>query len=118
MSSLPILHAYLTDEEFRLGWKMMKERTSAGISGLTFIHMKVCELYLLLISAERSMVSILYNTKFSPLQWRKAIDTIILKSIKSTHVDKLRTILILESDYNFNSTKLGRDVDEPEMKQV
>ena len=34
----------------------------------------------------------------------------LLKASALTHVDKPRTILLLEVDYNFNNTKLGRDV--------
>ena len=33
----------------------------------------------------------------------KGIDTMLLKSIKSNHAHKLRTILLLEADYNFNN---------------
>ena len=85
---------------------MMKEKTASGISGLIFSHMKACALCPSLMRFEASMASI----PFSPLRWWKAVDTMLLKSSKSLHVDKLQTIFLLEADYNFNNKKLGRDV--------
>lgn len=63
----------LTVETFRQGWGKMKERTSAGISGLHFGQMKTCALNTFLANFESSLAHIPFNTGYSPRLWRVGV---------------------------------------------
>ena len=52
--------AMLTTEEFSQGWSKMKERTSSGLSGIHFGHMKACAQSPFISYFEAIMAHILY----------------------------------------------------------
>ena len=74
--------AIITCAEFRCGWKKMKERTSAGISGLHFGHMKSCSADRTLSEFESSLCHIPFTTSYSPDSWKTNVSVMIKKRNK------------------------------------
>lgn len=56
------------------------------------------------------MCAIPYQTGYSPRRYQTSINAMLLKKTGKTDVDSLRTIVLLEPDFNFMNKKLGRDV--------
>jgi hypothetical protein len=46
--------------------------------------------------------------KFSPISWRQATDVMILKKSGVLNIERLRTIVLYEADYNFFNKCVGR----------
>ena len=86
----------------------MKENTSAGISGLHFGHMKTCAMDKTLTDFEAALCHIPFTTSYSPDKWRTNVSVMIKKKERIERVDKLRTIALLEADFNFNNKLLGK----------
>ena len=57
----------------------MKEKTSVGLSGRTFSHMKACAIHPVLTSFEAFMATIPYTIGITPSRWCKAISTMLLR---------------------------------------
>jgi hypothetical protein len=64
----------------------------------------------LLASFETTMANIPCTTGYSPLRWQSDADVMIPKSVASLRVDKLRTILLLDPEFNQNNKLLGRSL--------
>jgi hypothetical protein len=47
------------------------------------------------------------QTGYSPLRWRVAIDALILKKSGVTLVEKLRTIVLFQGDFNYLNKYIG-----------
>lgn len=77
---LPILET----ENYVSGWKKMKEKTSAGISGIHFGHMKACALDPDLAAFEASLSHLPYASGYSPEEWQTAINHMLEKKAKET----------------------------------
>ena len=101
----PPLPTYLSDSDFKQGWKQMKEITSAELSDMTFSHMKACATLSALTSFEACMATIPYATGMKYSRWCIAIKIMLLTPSLSTRVGRLRTILLLEAGFNFNNNK-------------
>jgi hypothetical protein len=102
------LQASMTTKEFQSGWKRMKEKTSSGISGLHFGHMKACAHNSFLASFESSLAQIPFITGHSPSSWQYGVNVMIQKKAKVDLVTKLCTITLTEVDFNFNNKYLGK----------
>ena len=105
----PAPEPIMTTEDFRDGWGKMKERTSSGISGLHFGHMKAISSDGRLSDFEATLAHIPYCTGHVPQLWKKGICCMLKKKPNIDHVTRLRTIVLTEADFNFNNKKLGRD---------
>jgi hypothetical protein len=101
--------AAMTTKEFQTGWRKMKERTSAGISGLHFRHMKSCAHDQFLSNFEASLATIPLTSGYSPQSWQFGVDVMIQKKAKVDLITKLRTITLTEADFNFNNKFLGKE---------
>ena len=98
-----------TDDHIR-GWKRAKERTSAGMSGLHFGMFKAHAHRRPLAELDASMRSLAYTTGYSYNRWKKGMDVQLLKRSMDYRAEKLRTILLLEADFNMNNKALGADM--------
>ena len=87
----------------------MKEKTSAGISGLHFGHLKTCASDPLLTDVETLIANIPYTTGYTPKPWKTGVSVMIHKKSHEYLVTKLRTITLLEADFNFNNKVLGKE---------
>ena len=104
----PLAKNHLDRHTFCTGWKKMKEKTSSGISGLHFGHMKACAQDKLLSRFETTLGNIPFSTGYSPPEWRTGVSVMIHKKANLDLVTKLRTITLLEADFNFNNKVLGK----------
>ena len=63
-----------------------------------------------LSSIDAALRSIPYCTGFSYARWKHGVDVQLLKKSKDFRAEKLRTILLLEADFNMNNKALGSDI--------
>lgn len=88
----------------------MKEKTSCSNSaGLHFGMFKSGVQSKTIADFEATMSNIPYCTGFAPSRWTQATNVMIEKKDGNRRVDKLRTIVLFEPDFNFNNKKMGRD---------
>jgi hypothetical protein len=97
-------------QHHKAGWQKVRERTSAGISGLTIPQMKAHLQDNYNIFVDTIFARLPYKYGFSPTRWRKGIDVMLEKKKGVYNIDKLRAILLYEADFNQNNKKLGRDM--------
>ena len=62
-----------------------------------------------LAEMDASMRSIAYTTGFVYKRWTRGLDIQLLKRAALWLAEKLRTILLLEADFNMNNKALGAD---------
>jgi hypothetical protein len=89
----------LTPEQYKLGWKKFKEKTSAGSSGITIPQMKAHGTSNYLTEVDTIMANLPYRFGFSPQRWRKGLDVMIEKKPGVRQLSKLRAILLYEADF-------------------
>ena len=99
----------ISTEDHIAGWKKMKERTSSGMSGLHFGMFKANATDPLLAELDASIRNIAYTTGHSYNRWKRGLDVQLLKRSQDFRAEKLRTILLLEADFNLNNKVLGSD---------
>jgi hypothetical protein len=100
----------LTPAQYKDGWKRVKEKTSAGPSGLTIPHMKAHGTSDYLTEIDCIMANLPYRYGFSPVRWRKALDMMLEKEPGIRRLSTLRAILLYEADFNQNNKRLGREM--------
>jgi hypothetical protein len=105
--SFPVEHL---PHQHSAGWKKVRERTSAGISGLTIPQLKAHLLDEHIVQVDATFARLPYQWGFSPSRWRKGIDVMLEKKKDVYNIDKLRAILLYEADFNQNNKKLGRQM--------
>ena len=84
-----IPEARMTTQHFKDGWKKIKEKTSAGISGTHFGHLKVCAEDDRLAEMEASFAHIPFMSGFSPTLWQYGVIVMIRKKANSDLLKKL-----------------------------
>jgi hypothetical protein len=107
--NVPTYQVEVDVEGYRRAWKRTRERTSAGTE-LHFGHFKAgaeCEA---IGRAEALMAHMPYRTGYAPKRWQQGTGVMLLKEANNNNVEKMRTILLLPPDYNFNNKLLGRQV--------
>ena len=92
------------------GWKKIKERTSAGLSGIYFGFLKAYAMSEELVDFEATVCYIPYATGYSPEEWRSGINTMIEKKGKGNLVTDLRTINLIEADFNYVNKVIAREI--------
>ena len=96
-------------EECQQGWKNSKERTSSAMKhGTHFGHWKVGYIDDEIAEVHTGLANIPFMTGYSPERWKFGINTLITKEHGNHRINRLRTILLYEADYNFNNKVLGR----------
>ena len=93
---------------FTKSWRKMKEKTSSR--DLHFGHYKAVVDDDELMHLHHMLAEIPFRTGYSPLRWRQATNVMIMKKQGNTNVDKLRTLVLFECDFNHNNKFLGRSV--------
>ena len=99
----------ITGEEWSEGWKRQKEETSLSKSGLRFGHYR-SGAFSSTISHLHAMKSSVAFRKGVPLErWKSGLAVMLQKQVDCTLVDKLRSILLMEADFNFcNKLLIGK----------
>ena len=93
---------------FTKSWRKMTEKTSSR--GIHFGHYKATVEDNDLMKLHYHLAEIPFRTGYSPSRWRSANNVMILKKQGNTNVDKLRTLVLFESDFNHNNKFLGRSM--------
>ena len=93
---------------FKEAWQKAKERTSSR--RLHFGHFKASCINPLLLMSHYYMAEVPFKTGYSPLRWQNATNVMILKEEGVYDVEKLRTIVLFEADFNQNNKHLGRSM--------
>lgn len=95
-------------EEWQERWKRAKEETSSSESGLHFSHYKAgaeCE-YISHLHALITSISLRRGLALD--RWSRGLSVMLEKMFGCTLVSKLRSILLMEADFNFaNKTVYG-----------
>ena len=97
---------FSTLQEYQKGWTLVKERTSSG--ALHFGHFKAGTTSSTLgwLHYTFSMLPMQYG--FSPSRWKQGTDVMILKAPNVFLLDKLRTIVLYEADFNHENRRVGK----------
>lgn len=69
----------LTPEQYAASWKKVKEKTSAGPSGMTIPHMKAHGNLRFLTEVDTILANLPFRYGFSPERWRKGLDVMLEK---------------------------------------
>jgi hypothetical protein len=105
VKSVPSL---ITETEFVQLWTKAKERTSSGPSSIHFGHFKAYASSAYLTRWATTMMNIPYLSGYSPNRWRRGVNVMLEKKAGVVDVDKLRTILLFEGDFNATNKITGR----------
>ena len=93
---------------FTQSWTKMKEKTSSR--GAHFGHYKAATVDNNVMSMHYQMAEIPFRTGYCPNRWKSANNLMILKKEGVTNIEKLRTLVLFESDFNHNNKFLGRQM--------
>ena len=93
-------------EEFKDSWKKAREDTATG--SIHFGHFKASTEHKLNLLLHYALAEIPFRSGYTPERWKQATNVMILKKEGITDIDRLRTIVLFESDYNHNNKYLGR----------
>ncbi len=99
----------ITTEDHKLSWKRAKEYTTSGKSGIHFGHYKAQAEDDELAALDASRRSIHYSTGETLQRWLDGVDVMLLKASGDLRAHKLRTILLMEADFNMNNKKMSRE---------
>lgn len=97
-------------ENYAQAWRRARATTACGYSKLTFSHFKAVAAHPTLSTFSRLWSNLSYRTGYCPSRWRRGLNVMLEKKPGVLNVDKLRTILLYEPDFNMNNKKLGRDM--------
>jgi len=101
---------WISQKQWKSCWENQKEDTSSGPSGLHFGHFKANSRDEDLCFIDSSLASIPYATGYSPTRWCHGTNVMLYKKTNNNHVEKLRTILLYEADFNALNKILGRSM--------
>ena len=98
ISSKPV-SSVITPDQHRTFWKSQRESTQSSPSGMHFGFMKATCKDDKLNTTMARLVSIPYETGYSPLRWRSSINVTVPKEEGAFAPEKQRTIHLLESTF-------------------
>ena len=95
-------------KDYRHGWKLTKERTASG--ELHMGHFKAGAMHKKIGWFNFVMAVLPYSSGYVPNRWRQGTDVMLLKKNDVYLLDKLRTIVLYEADFNHENKRLGRNL--------
>ena len=95
-----------TLQDYRCSWKRARENTSSG--ALHYGHFKACADHPLLSWSNYLLVEIPFTSGYIPTRWQQATDVMLLKKEGNHALEKLRTIVLYEADFNMQNKVIGR----------
>ena len=98
----------ITCNELCEGWQRVKERTSSSPSTLHVGHWKAVCSDPATTWVNMVMINIPYISGYSPKRWQHGLNVMIEKIKGNCRVDKLRTILLYEADFNMMNKFIGK----------
>ena len=94
------------EEMYKRSWEKMDERISSR--RLHFGHFKAACKSKDIINLHYKMAEIPFRTGYDPKRWRNATNVMILKKVGLYDIDRLRTIVLYEADFNHNNKYFGK----------
>ena len=91
---------------FQKSWSKMKEKTSSR--DLHFGHFKTGVENDAILQLHYELAEIPFRTGYSPVRWQEASQLMILKKLGLIDVERLRTLVLYEADFNHNNKFLGK----------
>ena len=93
----------VTSQDFQDYWKPSRERTSSSMSGRHFVHYKAAADNNFLSELHASFIhsSIQYGVYLQ--KWTNGLSVMLKKIEGNIKVDKLRAILVMKADFNFQN---------------
>ncbi len=108
--NVPAAQLNRTVEEYKTSWEKMNERISSR--QLHFGHFKAATRDPTVIDMHYKMAEIPYRTGYAPTRWKNATQVMILKKAGLYDVERLRTIVLYEADFNHNNKYMGKKLME------
>jgi hypothetical protein len=105
----PFVSSRITTKDHIQGWRKQKESISADPDGLSFSHYKAGITEDIIAQFDTTLRSLPYHHGFTPEAWLPMTDVEILKKQVCT-TSKKSTILLMNTKFNMNNKKLGRDM--------
>ena len=100
IKSAPPISAAITPAQHTKFWRSQRESTQSSPSGLHFGFMKTTAKVPRLASTISKLVSIPYESGYSPDRWRNSINVTLMKEEGEYRPEKQRTIHLLESTFS------------------
>ena len=99
-----------TVADFKLSWKKMRESTATN--SIHFGHFQAALSHQTICLLHYAMAEIPFRSGHTLDRWKNASNVMILKKEGITDIDRLRTIVLFEADFNHNNKFLGRKMME------
>ena len=93
---------FVSTQDHISGWKKQKESISSDPDGLTFSHYKAGIEEDTIAQFDATLRSLPYQYGFIPEAWIPMTDVEILKKAGVYDIEKMRTILLMNSEFNIN----------------
>jgi Reverse transcriptase (RNA-dependent DNA polymerase) len=110
VQQLGTINEEISEKEYKYRWQKSKEYTSSGLSGIHFGHFKASCQMSSLCNLDKWFIEVAIKTGYSLTRWHQGIDVMIPKKQDSLRVDKLRTIVLMEADFNYLNKIVGRRI--------
>ena len=91
-------------------WRSVDEMTSSSPSGLHIGLWKANSLHPVMNQIDAAFRDLCYNRGIILDRWRKGLDVELYKEIGNCDVNRLRTIVLVEADWNMNCKFMGRRI--------
>jgi endonuclease/exonuclease/phosphatase family metal-dependent hydrolase len=104
------INTSITMQEMRHFWRNSNEKTSTGISGIHYGHFKASNLSDKLTFIDKTFLEISMKFGLNLSRWNQCIDVMIPKKSDTIKVNKLRTIMLFECDWNQMNKIIGNRV--------
>ena len=101
---------HISLDEHKQAWRRARERTASGPSNLHFGMWKVNAMDDYTAELDRIMRAIPFRTGYVMNRWKQGVDVELCKQQGNFDVTRLRTIVLLEADYNLNNKTMSRRV--------
>ena len=98
----------ITIDQWMKFWKSARENTSSGPSPMHFGVLKAGAHSVTIASLDCWMTEIPRRSGYSPCRWRSAIDAVLWKKPGIFFLEKTRTIVLFEPDYNYLNKHISR----------
>jgi hypothetical protein len=99
----PLVSSRVETLDHTKGWTKQKETISADPDGLTFSHYKAGATDDLISQFDVTLRALPYQHGFTPAAWIPMTDVAILKKAGVYDVEKMRTILLMNAEFNINN---------------
>ena len=96
----PPISNKISTRDFQTYWRKVREKTSSSPSGRHFGQWKAIAKSNDLSDTFAKLTSLPAETGYSPMRWKQRLECSLEKKGKRLRPDELRTIVLLEADYN------------------